>query len=106
MSEEETKRITEKLHDIEMQMQKIISHMESEQGTLQRIASDLNKSVNRLNSTVYGNGNPGLTEQNRRLMEWYDRHTQGTAKALWLGIAAFFTALASFFKEAITHLFK
>lgn len=94
-------KINERLHNVELQVARLVAHMESEVGTFQRIQSRVDENFNRIMQVIerhdkllFGNGNPPglLTKMDR--IEQTEEDRKWHFRAIWGSVAAVAAKLA------------
>ena len=92
-------KVNERLHNVEIQIARLVAHMESEQGTFARIHTQMNEMISRVMIIIdrheklfFGNGSDGLLMDLDRLKQSADAR-KWHIRLLWgsvIGIAAKF----------------
>lgn len=85
-------KINERLHNVELQVARLVSHMESEQGTFARIQAGVDENFRRLtliidrhDKIIFGDGTPGMVTKQDRL-EQAENTRRWHFGVIWAGI--------------------
>ena len=84
-------KITEDINELKLQVGRIASHVESEQGTLERAFKRIHNDLETLDHSVHGNGSDGMKTEVAILK---DRMTRLT-KLIWWVATVLGTAIAA-----------
>jgi hypothetical protein len=78
-----------KLENIDLQVKRIVSQIESETGTMARAHTNINDKLNQILGTLYGNGKPGLLTD-VALLKDHKNSRQAQIKLIWGSVVALF----------------
>jgi hypothetical protein len=81
-------KVDDRLRSVELQLGKLCSHIESEQGNHTRIMNDFNDMIKKLNTIVIGNGKIGIIGR-LDILEKGEQERKGHFKIIWGTLCTF-----------------